>query len=55
MLYGPHGPGVVPGGPEYNRIISGSSDGLPTRPKHNTAHASGWSEPVSYCAGPCSC
>jgi hypothetical protein len=35
VLYGPHGSGAVPGGPESNRVMSGSPDGLPARP--NTA------------------
>jgi hypothetical protein len=32
VLYGPHGPGAVPGGPESNRVVPGSLDGLPARP-----------------------
>jgi hypothetical protein len=41
VLYGPHGPGAVLGGPESNRVVTGSPDGLPARPKHGTACASG--------------
>jgi hypothetical protein len=41
VLYGPHGSGAVPGGPESNRVMSGSPDGLPARPKHGTTQASG--------------
>jgi hypothetical protein len=55
VLYGPHGSGAVPGGPESNRVMSGSPDGLPARPKHGTTQASGQLGPVSYRARSCSC
>jgi hypothetical protein len=35
MLYRPHGPRVVLSGSESNRVMSGSLDGLPVRPKHS--------------------
>jgi hypothetical protein len=55
VLYRPHGPGAVHGGPESNRVMPGSPDGLPARSKHVTTHASGRPRPVSYRARPCSC
>jgi hypothetical protein len=55
MLYGPHGLGAVPGGPESNWVVPDSLDGLPARPKHDTARASVQPEPISYCARMYSC
>jgi hypothetical protein len=48
MLYGPHGPGAVPGGPESNRAVSGSPNGLPARPKHDS-----WFRPARARFLPC--
>jgi hypothetical protein len=52
LHYGPREPNVVHVGSMANRAVLGSPDGLPARPKHNTTHALGRPNPISYRAGP---